>query len=95
MIDAIWAELYISLYADWQVGKYKSSRGLMNISEMNEAHLSNAINELKRKREVRATLISEITTNGEIVDAIKTVYLQEEDLLALKITELEEELESR
>lgn len=40
---AIDIELFLSLYAEWQEGKYKSSRGLVDIVDMNIIHLQNAI----------------------------------------------------
>ena len=96
MIDkAIKHELYLSLYNDWGPGRYRSSRGIMVISEMNTTHLKNAINDLAVKRVAKQMAVMKIDEESDFISDIKATYLAGQDLIALKIAELTAELKSR
>lgn len=100
MIDkynsAIEIELFLSIYSDFQFGKYKSSQGLIDISAMTDIHLQNSLNALRLRRELRFNTIMNLFHNpGDVMDHVKYTYLNNEDLLSLKIQELEQESKRR
>jgi len=89
-------EIYLNMYLEWQPGYYKSSKGLLLIEDMNDVHIQNAIISLQKIRENRARLVENIMdTDDDILDRIKNDYVEQKDLLSLKIQELQDELDFR
>jgi len=93
--QAIYQEIFLSLYDKWQIGKYYSSRGLLDIEDMSENHLRNAIESLKEKQLKRTAIICDLMPDGDIIDQIKASYQNDRDILSLKIRELKRELAYR
>lgn len=89
-------ELFLNMYLEWQPGYYKSSKGLLLIEDMNDTHIQNAIISLQKTREVRARLVENMLGNDDdILDSIKKHYFRKTDLISVKISELQSELDYR
>jgi len=92
---AIYHEIFLSLYDKWQIGKYLSSRGVLEIDEMTDNHLRNAIASLKERQKLRSEMILDLIPDGDVLPEIQTSYQNGRDILSIKIRELERELAYR
>jgi len=93
--EAVYAEIFLNLWDKWRPGHYSGSQGLTRISEMNYVHLQNALHKLRDTRTIRANGIARLPSDGETIDDIKLLFENEEDLMSLKIEEMQRELDSR
>jgi len=94
--EAVYAELFLQLYDNWKPGFYFSqTRGLINISGMDEIHLNRAILRLQEQRTQRLNRIRKLPQDGDIISSIQQLFAHEKDLMALKIEELQRELDNR
>lgn len=93
--ESIYLEVFLQMYDKWRTGKYYSSRGLLEITEMKIPHLVNAIASLDKKREERYAAVMALIPDGDIVNAAQDLYKRKEDVMSLKIKELKEELDKR
>jgi len=89
---AIYNELFLESYSKWQIGHYYSSKGMLKIDDMSTNHIINAINSLEKKLEIRLDIISKLISDGEIINQIKESYQKNQDIISIKIRELEWEL---
>jgi len=93
--EAVYIEVFLNIYDNWRFGWYLSRRGLIKIEEMNTTHLENAINDLNKKRARKMEVVMSLVPDGDIINTIQSAYEEERDLIALKLGELQRELDSR
>jgi hypothetical protein len=94
---AIFNEIYLDYYEKWGPGRYYSlsDKKVYEISSMPTIYLENAIKKLTSLREVKSQAILNIDDQNPEIVQIKLAYYEGQDLMALKLVELEAELLKR